>query len=264
MDLAPQAIADLAALASGLRNPADVDHSVHATRTGIKRLRAFVRLARASIGEEIYRYENRSLRDAARLIAPARDARVLIETAESESAPPTVLAALGRAHAAAIEELESGVRLETVRLLESATDRWKRLAWNGPPTSSIRAGLGATYRRARADHATVLAEPTDVSFHGWRRRVKYVRYQLEAIAAPDEIVTPYTTLGDDLGLEHDHTELIGVCSDAPDNAAFTALAHRSTARRAMLRSRALDIGSRLFAVDPDAFVNSISTSVALG
>ena len=262
-DLAPQATADIEAIAVRLHRPTDIDQAVHATRTGIKRLRAFLRLARSSIGKSTYRVENRSLRAAARLIAPARDARVLIDTATAEHAAPSVVAELNRTHAAAIEHLEAGLRAETVRLLEAIADRWKDLAWNGPPRSAIRAGLGATYLRTRADHAAVVAEPTDASFHSWRRRVKYGRYQLEAIEAPSRFVTPYTALGDELGLEHDHTVLIGVCSSYPDDAAFADLAGRSIARRAELRSAALSVGDPLFALRPDAFVDMLDEAVDL-
>ena len=263
-DLAPRAISDLDDLISGLRTPIDIDEAVHATRTGIKRLRAFVRLARVSIGTDSYRIENGSLRDGARLIAPARDARVLIDAATSAEAVPTVLAMLEGAHADAIDGLEAGVRMETVRLLELTAGRWRHLAWSGPPPSSIRIGLRNTYRRGRTDYATVLAEPTADAFHGWRRRVKYLRYQLEAIKAPDAVVAPYTDLGDHLGLEHDHTVLIGVCASFPGDADFADLARRSMAQRAELRSLALDLGSRLFVAHPDHFVDTVEGTVNFG
>jgi CHAD domain-containing protein len=263
-DLASQAIDDLEDLVSGLRSPIDVDEAVHATRTGIKRLRAFVRLARVSIGTDTYRIENGSLRDSARLIAPARDARVLIDTAASEAAAPTVLAMLERAHVEAIDVLEAGVRMESVQLLELTAGRWRHLTWSGPPPSSIRIGLRRTYLRGRVDYAAVLDEPTAVAFHGWRRRVKYLRYQLQAIAAPHALVAPYTDLGDHLGFEHDHTVLISVCTGYPGDAGFVDLDRRSTARRAHLRSMAVELGSRLFVAHPDDFVNTLEATVKLG
>lgn len=263
-DLAPRAIENLEDLVLRLRNPTDIDAVVHETRTGIKRLRAFVRLARASIRSTAYRNENGTLRDAARLIAPARDARVLIDTAASVDAAPTVGAMLEQAHVDAIGELEAGARMEAVRILESTASRWGHLTWDGPPGSSIRIGLRKTYLRGRTDATTVVAEPTDVAFHGWRRRVKYIRYQLQAVKAPDAFVTPYTDLGDHLGLEHDHTVLIAVCGRYPDDVDFLALAQRSTARRADLRSLALDVGGRLFDLQPDAFVATVDETTDLG
>lgn len=256
-DLAPQAIERLADLVPGLRNPTDVDAAIHETRTGIKRLRAFLRLARPSIRTSDYRIENGTLRHAARLIAPARDARVLIDTAASVDAGPAMHAKLERAHAEAIGELEAGVRMETVRILESTAGRWRHLEWGGPPRSSILIGLARTYRRGRADTAAALAEPTATAFHGWRRRAKYVRYQLQAIKVPEAFVAPYTELGDLLGLEHDHTVLISGYGDYPD------VTLRSIARRAELRSLAIDLGSRLFVLPPDAFVDTVVEAVDL-
>ncbi|MGB5656133.1 MAG: CHAD domain-containing protein, partial [Acidimicrobiia bacterium] len=90
-DLAPAAMADIEELAVDFGGAADLDRAVHTARKGTKRLRAFLRLARRSIGTDTYRTENAALRDTARLIAPARDALVLIETAQEIGASRAVL-----------------------------------------------------------------------------------------------------------------------------------------------------------------------------
>ncbi len=263
-DLAPVAVADLDELARELRFPADIDVTVHATRTGIKRLRGFVRLARQSIGTDAYRVEDGDLRSAARIIAPARDARVLIETALAEHGSPAVIGALERAHAEAMAVLESGGRRDAVDLLEATAIRWRTLDWHGPSTRSVKIGLKTTYLRGRTDLTSVGSDATDAAFHGWRRRVKYVRYQLEAVGAPDTIVAPFAELGDDLGIEHDHTVLIGVCGANIAGAGFGDLAQRSIRRREELRAGAVSIGSLLFAKQPDAFVADLEKIVDLG
>jgi len=262
-DLAPRAIAALEHLVRELGSPGDLDLTVHATRTGIKQLRAFVRLARRSIGTDAYRIEDGALRSAARIIAPARDALVLIETARSEHAASTVIGTLEREHAAALADLESGGRREAVGMLESTAIRWGRREWHGPPARSIRIGLRRTYRRAAADLESAIADAADAAFHGWRRRVKYVRYQLEGIGAPDTLVAPFTALGDDLGIEHDHSVLIGVCDARVTDPGFRDLALRSHRRRSELRARAVDVGSRLFASQPSAFVADLERVVDL-
>lgn len=256
-DLAPTAIAELEHLAAGLRNPPDVDTGVHATRKGIKRLRAFLRLARSSIGRDAYRTENRALRDTARLIAPARDALVLIETATAVAAPQAVLEVLGAGHREAIAELEGGVRIDAANRLRAAAIRWGHVAWDGPSAGSVRVGLTETYRRGLADLAAVQSDPTDTAFHGWRRRVKYIRYQLETIGAPPGFTKPFTILGDDLGLEHDNTVLIGVCSASATNAEFLRVGEAAARRRAALRTSALVMGNHLFAPDPETYVETV-------
>ncbi len=262
-DLAPAAIAELDELADGLRSRADVDARVHTTRKGIKRLRAFLRLARPSVGKNTYRTENTTLRDAARLIAPARDALVLIETAAAVGAPDAVLARLEAGHREAMAGLESGIRAEAADLLRSAAVRWRYVAWGGPGAASVRVGLRETYLRGLADLATVRSDPTDVAFHGWRRRVKYIRYQLETIGAPPAFTRPFTLLGDDLGLEHDYTVLIEVCRTHAIDTGFEFVAEAAEQRRHGLRASALELGRSLFAPEPEAYLRTVESLVDL-
>ena len=262
-DLAPAAIAEAEGLASILATAFDLDSAVHTTRKGTKRLRSFLRLARQSIGTDVYRAENAALRDTARLIAPARDALVLIETAGEMSASEPVLAQLGRLHLEEMALLESGVRAEATGSLTSIASRWSALDWRGPEVASIRAGLTRTYRRGLADFAAVQSQPSASAFHSWRRRVKYVRYQLEALGAPSKLTEQWLALGDDLGWEHDHTVLIGVCSEYPGDDGFRSVAEHSNARREMLRSAALGAGDQLLVLEPGDFVESVASVVGL-
>ena len=55
--------------------------TVHDVRKATKRLRALLRLVRGHLGERRYDRENRTFRDAARALSPARDAEVLVATA---------------------------------------------------------------------------------------------------------------------------------------------------------------------------------------
>lgn len=93
--------------------------------------------------------------------------------------------------------------------------------------------------------------------------MKYVRYQLEAIGEHGKLAKRWLALGDDLGWEHDHTVLIGVCSECSDDAGFRAVAARSRVRREELRSAALDAGDHLFVLEPGAFVESVVSAAKL-
>jgi CHAD domain-containing protein len=261
--LAHAAVADIGELAIALGDAADVDRAVHTARKGTKRLRAFLRLARQSIGTATYRTENAALRDTARLIAPARDALVLIETAREMGASGSVLSILEHLHNEEMLRLESGVRAEATGRLESIATRWRVIDWRGPEAASIRAGLARTYRRGLADFTTVRSQPRASTFHSWRRRVKYVRYQLEAVDAPGKLAKRWLALGDDLGWEHDHTVLIGVSADYPADEGFRAVAAHSRVRREELRSAALAAGNQLFGLEPEAFVEWITSKVGL-
>jgi CHAD domain-containing protein len=211
----------------------------------------------------VYRFENAALRDAARLIAPARDALVLVETARDVGGSGTVLETLERLHLEEIARLETGVRAEATGRLRSIASRWRAIEWRGPEVASIRAGLKRTYARGLRDSAAARSEPSAATFHSWRRRVKYVRYQLEALGAPRTLVQPWLVLGDDLGWEHDHTVLIGVCDARAAEEAFRSVAERSRVRREELRSGALGAGNRLFLLEPNAFVESVTATVGL-
>jgi hypothetical protein len=262
-DLAPAAIGEAEELATILSAARDLDPAVHTTRKGTKRLRSYLRLAKQSIGTKVYRSENAALRDAARLIAPARDALVLVETAREMNASRSVITTLEHRHAREMTHLESGVRAEAIRRLESVASRWKGIEWLGPEAASVRAGLARTYRRGLADYAAVQAKPNASGFHTWRRRVKYVRYQLKALGLPRAVTRTWLTLGDDLGGEHDHTVLIGVCRTYGDDDGFRSLAKRAKARRKALRATALETGDRLLVLEPNAFVASVASAAGL-
>lgn len=67
------------------------DVRVHEARKRTKEVRALLRLTRDEIGRDAYKRENARLRDAARLLAPVRDAQVLarmIEDAHAHHSTP--------------------------------------------------------------------------------------------------------------------------------------------------------------------------------
>jgi CHAD domain-containing protein len=261
--IAATEISRLEHLTAGLANPIDLNVAVHTTRKGIKRLRSFLRLARRSIGTTTYRIENGALRDTARLLAPARDAYVLIDTARDLDASDLVLGVLNEDYTVAMAALESVDRLEAVHRLEAIAGRWRLLAWHGPDPKSIGAGLRRTYRRGLVDLETVRSAPTPAAFHGWRRRVKYLRYQLEVLDAPSSFLRPYTELGDDLGLEHDQAVLLDVCAEHPEDESFASLALRSADRRNQLRTSALERGTPLYSQEPESFRHAVEEMIGL-
>lgn len=261
--LAATEIDRLERLTAGLADPTDLDEAVHATRKGIKRLRSFLRLARRSIGTSTYRIENGALRDTARLLAPPRDAYVLVETARELDASDRVVDVLEEDYAEAIAAFTSVGRLDVVHRLDAISSRWGLLAWHGPDSKSIGTGIRRTYRRGLVDLETVQSTPTAAAFHGWRRRVKYLRYQLEALDAPKAFLSPYTKLGDDLGLEHDQTVLLDVCNRHADSPDFSSVTDRSFERREQLRISALERGAPLFDQEPESFRTTVEDLIDL-
>lgn len=248
-------------LIAGLEAAEDIDAAVHTTRKGIKRLRAHLRLAKDAIDPVAYRAEDNELRDTARLLAPARDSFVIgltLDALESSAGWEAAAACVSSHHRTQIEELLAGTLDEARRRLDAVRQQWP--AHSGPlDTAVVAAGLRRTYTRGRLDHQAVVATPQPGGFHGWRKRVKYLRYQLEAIAAGSVLVDPLLDLGETLGLEHDHTVFIDFVDDnidmLPDRRDRYVLIDRAEARRDELRALALKTGA--YEEEPQEFVAGV-------
>jgi len=262
-DLATVELERLESLAALIAATDDIDDAVHRTRTGIKRLRAYLRLARRSIGTITYRTENAALRDTARLLAPARDAFVVIETAGDLGADGATLTMLISEHSRIMSGFERTVRTEVLDRIGAIDTRWRYVMQQSPGPKSIRSGLERTYRKGQVEFETARSAPTAVAFHRWRRRVKYLRYQLEGLHAPAPIIAPLRMLGNDLGSEHDQTVLIEVAGRHSGDPGFAAIAERSRHSRDVLRTKALADGSGVFCHQPESFRHTIEAAVEL-
>ncbi len=262
-DLAAVELERLESLATLIATTGDIDDAVHRTRTGIKRLRAYLRLARRSIGTNTYRTENAALRDTARLLAPARDAFVIIETARDLGADDATLAVLISDHAQVMSGFERTIRTEVLDRIGAIVSRWQYVMGQSPGPKSIGSGLERTYRKGQMEFETARSAPDAAAFHRWRRRAKYLRYQLEALHAPEPVVGPFRTLGDNLGSEHDQTVLIEVAEHRSGEPGFSAIARRSRLRRDEFRSKALSDGSGIFSHQPESFRHTIEAAVGL-
>jgi hypothetical protein len=156
-------------------------------------------------------------------------------------------------HAAIVEELGSGP-LEEARVgLLAVRDRWPgtRLGPGDAPMVIER-----MYREGRVRRLKAAASGHAEDFHRWRKRVKHLRYQLEAIGAAPEMVATFYELGETLGLEHDHTVFIAFCDDhidmCPDRRDRYVLIDRAEIRRDELRAEAL--ASDAYEQEPGAFL----------
>lgn len=284
----------------GLLAGSDIDMAVHEARKSMKRLRAVLRLIRDELGDQRYRRENELLRNTARLIGSVRDSAVLTTTVVTirsrfaahlrRSAFETLESNLNRRHLEARAQLlEDAVALRrVVYALRSARARYRvwpaeadpRETWRARPAAhsfdTMRGGLLRTYRRGRKEMRVAEREPTAHNFHWWRKRVKYLRHQMELLRPMfpevlDGYIAALDQLGDLLGEEHDLAELVALvaeepelCADAAEVTLITALAEH---RRSELQAEALAIGRKAYAESPKAFANRLgaywSTSFAL-
>jgi len=274
---------------TGLTTDGDRDEGIHTARKSMKRIRAMLRLVRDEIGYRVYRDENVVLRDTSRRIAPARDAAVLVETLD------TVVERYGLGDGR-FEGLRSNLRdrhariaggiLEDRALLAdvSTTLRVARARYASFPLEAAAAtplrrpigdryeamagGLHRVYRRGRKAMDRAYAERSTQSFHLWRKRVKYLRYQMEALEPVwPEVVGAYAaaldSLGESLGLEHDLAVLEAIVdgepSLCPDPEARRLLGAVVLHERAVIRHDARASGLRAYAERPDRFVGRIGS-----
>ncbi len=267
-----------------LAENSDHDMAVHEARKALRRVRALLRLVRDEIGEESFGPENVVLRDTGRLLTEARSGAVLATVLQGigeryrgllvPDAFAAIAAELEERKAAALHRLygDSGTRSEIGTTLRSVRGRYAAGAEGelGRQVSLVRnrfdaiaPGLARTYGRGRRAMAEAYRDPTPENFHEWRKRVRYLRFQLEALQGmwPEVVggaAVAAASLADALGEEHDLAELghlVGSkSSPAPTKRYQELLLAITERRRSALQGRARRLGRRLYAEPPDRFV----------
>jgi CHAD domain-containing protein len=170
----------------------DPVEAVHSARKAVKKERAMLRLARGTLAAKQRRRDNAALRDAARELAGARDAEVMLETLDElaerfagqlpESTFKAVREPLERIRKAERSRvLDSPLTAEAIEELEAIRERiddWelKRSGWR-----ALDSGLERSYRRGRQGLRCVRDEPSFENLHEWRKRVKDLWYELRLL-----------------------------------------------------------------------------------
>ena len=264
------------------RPDSDAEHrakAVHETRKDLKKARSVLRLVRDGLGKQRYREQNSRLRDAAHLLAGARDAEVKLATLDSLLTAEGGTGAISPDALARLREgLESerthhsegdsiGERIETARETIEA-GRLEIAGWELPGDwKAISAGLDRSYRRGQARYAEVQHDTsTDEAVHEWRKRVKDLWYHLRLLRDAWEGVLAATVdeldeLSDLLGDHHDLSVLVAEIErrmPPPDGdaARLIGLARR---RQEELLTAAFPVADRVYAERPRQFVARVRT-----
>ena len=238
--------------------------AVHATRKHIKKIRALLRLVRTEIGKEIFREENRRLRDVAQGFSGSRDARVqlqLLEKLREEShqdrgAFSQITAALQEENAAHADGF-GPQRRKAEGSLQRICDRVEGWPLDDLEIDDLCRALRRSYKRGRDCFSCVRSEPITEHFHSWRTRVKDIWYQTRILqnlnpAVICEMSDAARTLGQQLGDLHDLAFFrirleTGKCCDEGERAVLLGLI---CARERELEEIVLDLGARFFAEKP--------------
>jgi CHAD domain-containing protein len=260
-----------------------IDIGIHEARKALRRVRALLRLVRDPLGYRTYRAENVALRDAGRLIGGSRDATVMVETVSGLAFLYRDVLAPGafdilRNHLLERDKLirrrVSAERVDEVVLVVGAV-RERFAAWPSRIGSAgtldegfgtVEEGIRRVYRRGRNRMADAYQEGTAEAFHVWRKRVRYLRFQMTLLdgmwpRVQTKIVTDLAYLADALGADHDLAELYRLLDEEPemlpDENARHLLQGLLVRNRARLQTAAQPIGTRLYAERPTAFTQRL-------
>lgn len=275
VDLLDGAIADVRTA-----HGASLDASIHGARKKMKRLRGVMRLIRRAVGQRVHRSENAVLRDVARTFGDIRDARVRIDTVRGIRARYGDLLDtrtfsqterwLVAAHDEAAASFTDEVRSHAIVHLAAARARFASFPVEDhvPDSfSAIASGIHRVYRRGQAGYERGTVNSSVDDLHEWRKRVKYLRFQMETLTPiqPGLIGTlaeELDRLGETLGADHDLAVLAATVERHPDACFDDRQRHLLysliDADRSLLQIQARRLGRALYAEHPDDFVNRIN------
>lgn len=245
------------------------DVAIHETRRRAKQARALLRLVGGTTGSGSKEL-TRAYRDAGRLLAPARDARVVVETFDELLGPsardhPIRSHLADRAHAveAQLFGVESSAGPDAREILEEARMRMGDIAI-AEDVMSVVVGATQTYRAARKAFAHCISEPSSDAFHTWRKRVKDQRYHMAYLwdcnPVDVDVHDLQYELSDTLGEAHDLVVLAEHVVDTPSEHSDEreAIVAGAGTRRVELERAAIGYGQALYGAKPSAFALTLA------
>jgi CHAD domain-containing protein len=249
--------------------------TVHEVRKHLKKLRAAMRLAVGEVGKNQHAREDRCVRQIGRLVSDLRDSQVRLQTLiqlRHETAKSS-----GENHFERIEELLSleresfsaafdGWQKQAIPKLERVEQRLSKWPLDCLSWKQICGAVEKIYKRGQRGLAKTIKKPVPENFHGWRKRVKDLWYQLRILqplnrVVLDEMAHHADVLGKLLGREHDFDFLLARLDKESGDAALrgelTQLHKFIRKRGKRLRRNALELGRRFYAEPSKAFAKRI-------
>ena len=275
------ALLDDAIRATGEGKAADADARVHEARKRLKEVRSLLRLVRDSLvdegGDRIRGRENDACKAAADQLGDARDAAVMVETLDklrtcfADELAADAFAKLRRALVARHKSLKKeGIGFDRAAVILQAArqrvDGWRIDAGRkGRAWDALSPGLKKIYEDGRDDLKTARESGDAELWHDWRKRAKDLRYALELLreSAPallGGMIEATSTLGDDLGDDHDLAVLLATVRTDPslcDDATAATLEALAARRSDELRAKADRDARRVYAESPKTFVRRV-------
>jgi len=257
---------DIAAAKLGSKD--DIPAAIHDARRCLKRLRALLRLVRPGLADAAYKREAERLAGTGKLLSGARDLFVMQQTlakledrfgAMPNGGADRLRKLLAQGHARS-RRSGTDARRQALQRLDQARRLFTGKAAGGIELEHVVDGLEATYRKVRKAFRRAYKEPSDETFHAWRKKVQqHWRHMSllshgwpEAMSARASEAKELSRL---LGEDHDYSVLLAFAgepgSSRLEGTDLEALAERCRACQADLRAQAKPRGERLFAEQPD-------------
>jgi hypothetical protein len=253
-----------------LAQPSLSDDAIHDLRQALKRARAALRLLQDAVSHAAYARENGRLRDAARPLSAARDARVMLglvdelirarKTRPYRRALLRVREQLRKTHERRLAVARGKRSLATVRnrvehCLQS-TSRWRL------PHDARRiyaGGLSRIYEQGRGELQAALVRRSTRALHEWRKQVKYLDTAIALLAAREprfaKAHKSAAKVAKFLGADHDLAMLSALLRRMR---AERRLVEGLERQRSALQKRALERGERLYKHAPERFVADLT------
>jgi len=254
------------------------DKAVHDARKCCKKIRAVLRLVRDEIGQDLYRRENVLYRDAARDLSDLRSSAVMAEILDAlcvrfdNDLPPDAFIDVRRGlmvrHYQTLQDaVESGnLLLDVAEDLRKGRDRLLHLSLETEDFFTLRQGVRRVYRRGHRAMQASIENPTTENLHEWRKRVKYLRYQMRILNPLEPVLVQaladdLDTLSDLLGLDHDLAELAVLVQTTPrlssSKKELKSLLVLISQHRPKLQAEAFVLGARIYEETPRVFVDRL-------
>ena len=254
------------------------DDSNHEMRKNMKKVRAALRLVRGTISDKAYKIRNIAARDIARLGSELRESRVLISTfdnleysceQELDNSSYKIIRErlVNEYQKLRIKLLEDEeLLMKITQQLEMAKPGMKIPHLNETGFDAFEKGLKKVYKRGRKAAEAARKEPTIENYHEWRKRAKYLRYQLRILKDSwppvlNGFIKELHCLSDLLGADHDLAILEEKLKEISRNSDSIENAEQWIKRIESLKSEKQNsiqhLGEKIYAEKPKVFVNRV-------
>lgn len=261
------------------RGQEELHEAIHTTRKAFKKIRATLRLVRDSISD--YKVWNAFFRDEARKVSAVRDATAHLETLEllenqyKKGLRKNVFKGFRNSlHAYRSREarkafVENRHQMTILKALERKMEELRHWTPGVQEFQQIRPSLKRVYKRGRKGFRKAQRRGKTEDFHEWRKRAKYLRYQLDILhrvwpAFMKTFENELHELTDLTGTAHDLVNLKRTLEkespqlmQKPRGQLLISLIDH---QRELLKKQALLLGAKLYQPEPASFSDHIGRS----